>query len=53
MTAPKKHETAFTDARGRAWQVEFDDDAIHRLAIAGLDIFAVMKVTLDEAGSFT
>jgi hypothetical protein len=53
MAATKKHETTFTDARGRAWQVEFDDDAIHRLTVAGLDIFAVMKTKLyDEAQGF-
>ena len=53
MAATKKHETTFTDARGRVWHVEFDDDAIHRLALAGLDIFAVMKMKLyDETQGF-
>ncbi len=53
MAATKTNETTFTDARGRAWQIEFDDDAIHRLTLTGLDIFAVMKMKLyDEAQGF-
>ena len=49
MAASKKQDTTFTDTRGRTWQVEFDEDANHRLALAGLDILAVMKMKVYDA----
>jgi hypothetical protein len=53
MAFSKNQDTIFTDTRGRIWQVEFDDEANHRLALAGLDILAVMKMKLyDETQGF-
>ena len=52
MPTADKHDTTFTDAKGRTWTVEFDDDAIGRLGLADY-IFAVMKMELyDEAKGF-